>query len=54
LQANIKWTGCETPDRGSLRRRRGEFGGHQSLHLLGRHARDAHGGLEVAFFRSTY
>lgn len=26
----------------------GQLGGHQGLHLLGRHARGAHGGLEVA------
>jgi len=29
----------------------GELGGHPRLHVVGRHARGGHGGLEVALFR---
>ena len=31
----------------------GELGGHPRLHVVGRHARGGHGGLEVALFRRT-
>ena len=31
----------------------GELGGHPRLHVLSRHARGGHGGLEVALFRRT-
>jgi hypothetical protein len=31
----------------------GELGGHPRLHVVGRHARGGHGGLEVALFGRT-
>ena len=31
----------------------GELGGHPRLHVVSRHARGGHGGLEVALFRCT-